>query len=229
MINAEGLELIKRFEGCNLTAYKCAAGVWTIGWGHTGTVNGKKICSGMKITKATAEKLLKADVSKFYDMTGIQSYVPLAPTLSENQRAALTSFAFNCGGNNLKSLCKGRTAAQIADSILLYNKAAGRPLQGLTDRRKAERALFLSGKVAGDTNVGHKAEQHGMDTLKKGDEGQQVRVLQWMLNTAAKAGLKRDGVFGMVTAAAVVKFQENNGLTPDGIVGAKTWATLLGG
>jgi lysozyme len=212
-INEAGKALVKKWEGLNLTAYQCAAGVWTIGWGHTGTYKGKKVAKGMKITKAEAETLLDADLKKFYGYTTQTSYVPCAPLLGDNQRSALCSFAFNCGGNNLKTLCKDRTPAEIADAMLLYNKAAGKTLAGLTARRKDERALFLSGME----------ENHDMDTLRNGDKGQQVKVLQKLLN----CGLTVDGVFGEKTETAVKEYQTANDLTADGIAGTKTWSKLL--
>ena len=171
-INSAGLALIKEWEGLRLTAYQCAAGVWTIGYGHTGTVDGKKIKKGMTITRAKADKLLQADVAEFWDYVNNPYYVPLIGRMGENQKAALTSFAFNCGANNLKTLCKNRSLEEIADAILLYNKAGGKVNAGLVARRKDERMLFLK-----DMEV-----THDMDTIRNGDRGQQVRVLQILLN-----------------------------------------------
>ncbi len=136
-INNEGLKLIESFEGCRLTAYKPVAAekYWTIGYGHYG----KDVYQGMKITQAQAEEYLKQDVKRFE--TAVNN---LNRAWTENQFSALVSFAFNCGEVNLKTLCRNRTAAQIADKILLYNKGAdAKVLNGLVRRRKAERDLFL--------------------------------------------------------------------------------------
>lgn len=138
-INNEGLKLIESFEGCRLTAYKPVAAekYWTIGYGHYG----KDVYQGMKITQAQAEEYLKQDVKRFE--TAVNN---LKRTWTENQFSALVSFAFNCGEANLKTLCRNRTAAQIAEKILLYNKGAdSKVLNGLVRRRKAERDLFLKG------------------------------------------------------------------------------------
>ncbi|MCD8353388.1 MAG: peptidoglycan-binding protein [Clostridiales bacterium] len=216
-INAAGLALIKQYEGLRLTAYQDSVGVWTVGYGHTGKVDGVAVCKGMKITSAKAEELLKTDVKKFWDCTGLTSYVPVTAALNENQRSALTSFAFNCGQANLKKLCKNRTVSEIADAMLLYNKAGGKVLSGLVNRRKAERELYLTG-----------TEVHDMDTLRNGDKGQQVTVLQILLNYALGCGLDKDGVFGSKTEDAVEQYQESQGLTVDGIVGENTWSKLLG-
>ncbi|MCD8143508.1 MAG: glycoside hydrolase family protein, partial [Clostridiales bacterium] len=207
--------LIKSFEGLCLTATKCAAGVWTIGYGHTGKVDGKSISSGMTITQSKADSLLEEDVAKFWAYANNTDYVPLAKSMNENQLSALTSFAFNCGQGNLKTLCADRSSAEIAEALLLYNKAGGKVLSGLTRRRKAERELYL-------TEV-----THDMDTLKKGDEGQQVTVLQILLNAALGCGLDTDGKFGAKTKAAVEQYQEAQGLDVDGICGPKTWTAIL--
>ena len=141
-INEAGLKLVKDFEGCRLTAYKCPAGVWTIGYGHTGKVDGRNICSGMKITEAKAVELLKKDMEAFEYIVNNCSALAFEP--NENQFSALVSFTFNCGKGNLYTLVKNRTAAVVAEKILLYNKANGNILSGLVRRRKAERKLFLT-------------------------------------------------------------------------------------
>ena len=140
----EGINLIKSFEGCRLTAYKCPAGVWTIGYGHTGTVDGKPIKSGMKITQAKAMELLKKDLEKFEKHVASFKY-----NWTQNQFDALVSFAFNVGSINQLTANGTRTAEQIAAKIPAYNKAAGKVLAGLTKRRKAEQKLFKknSGKT----------------------------------------------------------------------------------
>lgn len=136
-ISAKGIALIKRFEGCRLTAYKCSAGVWTIGYGHTSGVH-----SGQVITQAQADAYLRKDLEKFEKYVNDPAYVPITAQLNDNQFAALVSFAFNCGQGNLKRLCADRNTAQIAAAMPQYCKAAGRKLPGLVQRRAAEVALF---------------------------------------------------------------------------------------
>ena len=216
-INSAGLALIKECEGLRLTAYQCAAGVWTIGYGHTGTMDGKKVKEGMTITRSKADKLLQEDVAEFWDYVNNPYYVPLIAQMGENQKAALTSFAFNCGANNLKTLCKNRSLAEIADAILLYNKAGGKVNAGLVDRRKDERTLFLK-----DMEV-----NHDMDTIQNGDKGQQVRVLQILLNATLGCSLDVDGIFGSKTESATKCFQREHDLDADGIAGPKTWGKML--
>lgn len=141
-IGDKGLELIKSFEGCYLNAYKDIVGVWTIGYGHTGKVDGKAIKTGMKITKEKASELLRADVQKHADYVDNGNYCPVTKKLNANQRDALISFCFNVGPGNLKKLCTGRSIKEISTAILQYDHAGGRVVAGLTKRRKAEKALF---------------------------------------------------------------------------------------
>lgn len=137
-ISAAGIALIKRFEGCRLTAYKCSAGVWTIGYGHTSGVY-----AGMRITQAQAEAFFQADCRKFGSYVNNPAYVPQTEQLNQNQFDALVSFVFNLGPKWLKSLCdNGRTLAQIAAAMPQYRRAAGQVLPGLVQRRAAEVALF---------------------------------------------------------------------------------------
>ncbi|MGK9381775.1 lysozyme [Salmonella enterica subsp. enterica] len=129
-ISEKGITLIKEFEGCSLTAYPdpgTGGDPWTIGYGWTHSVDGKPVKPGMMIDEATAERLLK---------TGLVGY-------------ALVSFAYNLGARTLSSstLLRKLNAgdyAGAADEFLRWNKAGGKVLNGLTRRREAERALFLS-------------------------------------------------------------------------------------
>ena len=139
-IGAAGLLLIKNFEGCRLTAYKPVPTekYWTIGWGHYGP----DVKEGQTITQAQADAMLAADCQRFADAVDNPAYCPLTAQLNANQRDALISFTFNCGAGCLKTLCKGRTLPQICTAMALYNKSGGKPLAGLTRRRKAEQELF---------------------------------------------------------------------------------------
>ncbi|EMI4477667.1 lysozyme [Enterobacter hormaechei subsp. xiangfangensis] len=141
----KGIALIKQFEGCKLTAYQDSVGVWTIGYGWTQPVDGKPIRAGMTIKQETAERLLK---------TGLVSYESdvsrlVKVGLTQGQFDALVSFTYNLGARSLSTstlllkLNAGDYAA-AADEFLRWNKAGGKVLNGLTRRREAERALFLS-------------------------------------------------------------------------------------
>ncbi|EPJ2342271.1 lysozyme [Enterobacter kobei] len=141
----KGIALIKQFEGCKLTAYQDSVGVWTIGYGWTQPVDGKPIRAGMTIKQETAERLLK---------TGLVSYESdvsrlVKVGLTQGQFDALVSFTYNLGARSLSTstLLRKLNAgdyAGAADEFLRWNKAGGKVLNGLSRRREAERALFLS-------------------------------------------------------------------------------------
>lgn len=133
-INKEGIHLLKNFEGCRLKAYKPVPTetLWTIGWGHYG------VKAGTVWTQKQADEQLVKDLVKY------ENYVnSLHRNFNENEFSALVSFVYNCGLGSLQSLCRNRTNKQIGEALLLYNKAGGKVLAGLTKRRRAERELFF--------------------------------------------------------------------------------------
>lgn len=131
--NQAGLQLIESFEGLRLNSYQDSVGVWTIGYGHTQGVK-----AGQTITQQQAQAFLQQDLGVAEAAVNGHNL-----TLTDNQFAALVSFTFNLGGGNLnKLLSQGLAAAP--DRILLFDHAGGKVLPGLTRRRQAERALFLT-------------------------------------------------------------------------------------
>jgi GH24 family phage-related lysozyme (muramidase) len=132
-INAAGLQLIESFEGLRLKSYQDSVGVWTIGYGHTQGVK-----QGQTITQAQAQAFLQQDLGVAEAAVNGHGL-----TLTDNQFAALVSFTFNLGGGNLNKLLKNGLAA-VPDRILLFDHAGGKQLPGLTRRRTAERALYLT-------------------------------------------------------------------------------------
>ena len=140
-ISQNGINLIKNFEGLRLEAYQCSSGVWTIGYGHTGA----DVYKGRKITQTEAETLLKQDLT--VHCNNVSKLVKVS--LNQNQFDALVSFEFNAGYGNLststllKLLNKGDYAGaanQFERWIYDTNK---KPLEGLKNRRKKEKELFL--------------------------------------------------------------------------------------
>ena len=129
-----GIKLITSFEGCRLSAYQDAAGVWTIGYGHTGGVT-----PGMIIDQATAITLFKKDLQRFEN--NVNKFMPIYH-FTQNQYDAMVSYAYNIGSIN-KLVDNGkRTLKEISDDIPNHNKAGGKVLKGLTRRRMAEKELF---------------------------------------------------------------------------------------
>ena len=146
-ISEEGLEIIKHFEGCELEAYKCAAGVWTIGYGHT-----KDVQEGDTWSKEKAEHMLSKELEDEYE-----HYVNSLVTVPMNQCQfdALVSWVYNLGPANLKvsTLLKKLNAGDYEDvpnQIKRWNKATvngeRKVLPGLTRRREAEATMFKGEK-----------------------------------------------------------------------------------
>lgn len=140
-ISQKGIDLIKSCEGFRAKAYRDAVGVLTIGWGHTAGVK-----PGMVITQAQGEAMLRHDLEVFEK--GVSAALGKTPT-TQGQWDAMVSFSYNVGlGNFRKSsvlrLHKAGNYPAAANALLLWNKAGGRVLDGLTRRRRAERSLYLS-------------------------------------------------------------------------------------
>jgi len=141
----DGIALIKQFEGCRLTAYQDSVGVWTIGYGWTRPVDGVPVRAGMTIKQEVAERLLKTGLVGYEnDVTKL-----VRVKLTQGQFDALVSFAYNLGARSLSTstLLQKLNAsdyAGAADEFPRWNKAGGKVLNGLSRRREAEKALFLS-------------------------------------------------------------------------------------
>lgn len=221
--SANGINLIKSFEGCKLKAYKPVAAepCYTIGYGHYGS----DVRPNMVISQAQAEAYLAQDLTKYE-----KSVNSLGIALNQNQFDALVSFAYNCGSGNLKKLVRGRTHQQIADAMLAYNKDSGIVLSGLTKRRQVERNLFLSGTGSKAERVDDKPKTGNpypepTKNVRLNSRGNDVRWLQYQLNTYGYR-LIVDGVAGNLTIGALIDFQRKHGLTADGVCGSATRASL---
>ena len=140
-----GINLIKQFEGCRLKAYKCAAGVPTIGYGHTAGVY-----MGQTITQTQAESFLKDDLLKYEKL--VLKYNSKY-NWNQNEFDALVSFCYNIGSIDGLTAKGTRTKKEIANKILAYNKANGKVLAGLNQRRKKENTLFLTPESGSKTTA----------------------------------------------------------------------------
>ena len=141
-ISQEGIALIKRFEGCKLQAYKCSAGVPTIGFGST-----RGVTMDMEISQDRAEALLLEDVSDFEEEVNKCVKVPL----EQNQFDALVAWTFNLGGSNLRSstmlkVLNNSEYEKVPSEMKRWNKVTvnGEKIvsDGLMRRREAESLLF---------------------------------------------------------------------------------------
>jgi lysozyme len=140
-INAAGLELIKSFEDCVLTTYKCSAAKCTIGYGHTGD----DVRMGMTITQERAEELLRQDLATAERAVAELVKVPI----TANQHAVLVSFVFNVGAGALRSstllrMLNNRLYTDAGNQLTRWIYAGGQIVGGLRRRRNAERDLWFS-------------------------------------------------------------------------------------
>ncbi len=144
-IGESGLALIKRFEGLELEAYQDMTGIYRIGYGH----RGRNIVPGMTITEAQADTLLRGDLARVEEMVCSDVLVPL----NQNEFDALVSFAYQIGANTFRTssvlrLVNRDDRNRAALALLAWNKTRieGKTVEltGLTRRREAERALFLT-------------------------------------------------------------------------------------
>lgn len=139
-LSAKGKHMIQEFEGLRLTAYKCSANVWTIGYGHI-----KDVKSDMTITEEKANKLLDQDLNNF--IIGVNHLLKVK--VNQNQFDALVSFAFNLGLGALSNstLLKKVNRKDFDGASLEFHKwryANGKEVQGLLNRRLKEQELFES-------------------------------------------------------------------------------------
>jgi lysozyme len=153
-INQEGLTHIRQWEGLRLSAYKDVAGVWTIGFGHTAAAGPPSPTAGMRITESEAVEILRLDLKQFEEAVETAVKVPL----NDNQFAALVSFCFNVGAGAfrkstlLKKLNAGDYNA-VPSELAKWNKAGGKTVQGLVNRRAAEAGLWAKGSFVSSNTV----------------------------------------------------------------------------
>ena len=138
--------VVKMFEGCRLTAYRCPAGIPTIGYGATRYPSGQPVKMGETITQQRADLMLEWHLKEF----GGDVKMQLINTLvNQNQFDALVSFAYNCGigalakSTLMKKVRNNPNDESIRAEFAKWNKAGGKELAGLTRRRKVEADLYF--------------------------------------------------------------------------------------
>ena len=145
MLNKASLDLIKRWEGCKLKAYKCSAGVWTVGYGLTTAAGFIEVGPDTVITQAEADWYLEKTVEKF--LAEIKPAIT-AP-INENELGAFTSLAYNIGPTAFRKSSALRhfnagNKDRVPTSMRMWRKAGGKVVKGLVNRREAEVDLFLT-------------------------------------------------------------------------------------
>jgi lysozyme len=145
MLNKASLDLIKRWEGCKLKAYKCSAGVWTVGYGLTTNAGFIEVGPGTKITQAEADWYLEKAIERFL----AQITPAITAPISENELGAFTSLAYNVGPTAFRKSSALRhfnagNKDRVPASMRKWRKAGGKVVKGLINRREAEIDLFLT-------------------------------------------------------------------------------------
>lgn len=140
-ISEKGKSLIKKYEGCRLTAYKCPAGVLTIGYGHTGS----DVTAGLKISQEQADKLFNVDI--LIHCNNVEKLVKVP--LTQNQFDALVSFEYNIGygqfsKSTLLALLNRKLYKEASLQFERWARGGGKILPGLVKRRAEEKLLFCS-------------------------------------------------------------------------------------
>jgi GH24 family phage-related lysozyme (muramidase) len=145
---AAGIELIKEFEGCRLSAYVCQGNKVTIGWGSTQYEDGSYVSLGDTITQERADRLFDFHIARFWKRL-VDSNVPYWGEMSDNQRGALLSFSYNLGWvynsadyDTLNLALEAREWSLVPAALDLYVKANGLASPGLVRRRDAEADLW---------------------------------------------------------------------------------------
>ena len=147
-MSSEGLNaLLKQFEGCKLKAYKCPAGILTIGYGHTSAAGTPTVMDGMTITQKQADDILSRDLQQYEAAVTMMVHQPLI----QNQFDVLVDFAYNAGAGNLRSstLLKKVNAASfnsVPAELMKWTKGGGKELPGLVRRRHAEANWWVNGE-----------------------------------------------------------------------------------
>ena len=145
MLNQASLNLIKRWEGCKLKAYKCSAGVWTVGYGLTTSAGFIEVGPDTTITQAEADWYFEKVIEKF-----LAEITPaITAPINENELGAFTSLAYNIGptafrGSSALRHFNAGNKDRVPTSIRMWRKAGGKVVKGLINRREAEVDLFLT-------------------------------------------------------------------------------------
>ena len=145
-LDNKGIELLEQLEGLKLKAYKCSAGVWTIGLGNTFYEDGSKVKEGNVISKERAYLLFNL-ISKQFEKA-IDENVKV--DINQNQYNSLFCFIYNIGISGfknstlLKILNSNPNDGNIAKQFLRWNKIAGKESKGLTNRRITESSLYFT-------------------------------------------------------------------------------------
>lgn len=208
--SSAGIKHIKEFEGERLTAYRCPAGVWTIGVGHTSAAGEPQVVEGMTITANESSSILYRDLAAFE--LGVERLVRVP--LKSNQFDVLVSFSFNCGldalkrSTLLKKLNSGDYGA-VPSELMKWTMAGGKEVPGLVRRRRAEAKMWRG------LDTSQPAD--GVETRLTPDRPQPSKTI--MQSKEANAAVAAGGLGTLAAASEVVDVVQRGsdavrGLTP---------------
>ena len=213
-----GINLIKKWEGCYLVAYLCPAGVWTIGYGTTNSdfnITNTRIKQGLIISQSVAENWLRKSVKQKYESL-VNRYQKIY-NFNQNEYDALVSFCYNIGSIDQLTKNGTRSREEIKAHWLAYCNAGGKQLQGLLNRRKDELALFSKGanapsgdidKIARDVIAG----KYGNGEDRKKALGELYAVVQKRVNEILK-GSNSSIYYTVVKGDNLTKIAKKYGVT----------------
>ena len=209
--------LLKKFEGCKLTAYRCPAGICTIGYGHTASAGAPPVKDGMTITQQQADDILSRDLVKFETAVHNMVHQPL----TQHQFDVLVDFAYNAGIGNLQSstLLKKVNAAkfdEVPAELMKWTKGGGKVLPGLVRRRQAESAWWVSGE---DTATSTVKEEPTADEHEQRTDPDPVPVRTMVDSKQGNAALVTAGLGSLGVAKQVAAQAQDASDTADQFIG----------
>ncbi len=226
--SSKGIAALQLEEGTVLRAYRCPAGVWTIGDGLTAASGVVKPRAGMVITAAEASRLLALALRNNYEPSvelamSVRGKAVVRP--AQHEFDAGVSFHFNTGAIRKASWVKhwlaGAARAQIRTALMAWNKGGGKVLPGLSARRDREAAMLLDGiyrDVPGQRKPALTYATWGLPL-----SGAEIKAA---MAGFSKLGYKIGDKADAIRLAAAMSFQSHHGLTVDGIIGRATLSTL---
>jgi len=219
-MSQEGIDaLLKKFEGCKLKAYRCPAGICTIGYGHTSAAGNPTVVDGLTIRQDQAEAILRSDLVKYE--TAVHNMVE--QSLTQHEFDVLVDFAYNAGVGNLKSstLLKKVNAGQfdaVPAELMKWTKGGGKVLAGLVRRRQAESAWWLAHEMVSMTAAAA-AEVAEADDQEQRLTPDDVPVPSMATSSQGNAAIVTAGLGGLGVAKQVAAQAQDASDTATQIIG----------
>lgn len=219
--SAQGVAFLERHEGVVLKAYRCPAGVWTIGAGLTAGSGVVTPRAGMTITSAEATRLLQLALRRNYEPRTARAMSARKP--SQHEFDAGTSFDFNTGAIHRASWVQRwaeKNWSAVRTALLAWNKGGGRVLPGLTRRREEEYRLLRHGEYG--RGIARPPTPHLAGLVVDLSAEEMSAAQAAFIKLGYNVGTDPDGFDGL----AIRAFQNDHDLTVDGIVGRATLSAL---